>query len=86
MTLTIATTEDTARANAQLATDAKKRLLLLDGDQPQPSTVLLIQAIEVREEHMEKRAAQLLKYKLMSFFDLAPTVVNDDGSVPVGAK
>ena len=86
MTLTIATAEETARANTQLATEAKNRLLLLDGDQPEPDTLLLIQAIEVRGENMEKRAAQLLKYKLTSFFELAPTVVNDDGSVPVGAK
>ena len=86
MTLTIATAEETARANTQLATEAKNRLLLLDGDQPEPDTLLLIQAIEVRGENMEKRAAQLLQYKLTSFFELAPTVVNDDGSVPVGAK
>jgi hypothetical protein len=86
MTLTIATAEDMARAHTQLAIDVKNRLFLLDGDQPQPSTLLLIQAMEARGGNMERRAAQMLKYKLMSFFDLAPTVVNDDGSVPVGAK
>ena len=86
MTLTIATAEDAARANTKLANDAKNGLLLLDGNEPQPSTLLLIEAIEARRENMEKRAAQMLKYKLMSFFELAPTVVNDEGSVPVGAK
>jgi hypothetical protein len=86
MTLTIATAEDTARANTKLASDVKNGLLLRDGDQPQPSTLSLIEAMEARAGNMEKRAAQMLKYKLMSFFELAPTVVNDDGSVPVGAK
>ena len=86
MTLTIATAEETARANGQLATETKNQLLVLDGDQPEPSTLLLIEAIEARGEHMEKRSAALLQYKLKSFFELAPTVVNDEGSVPVGAK
>ena len=86
MTLTIATAEETTRANGQLATETKNQLLVLDGDQPEPSTLLLIEAIEARGEHMEKRSAALLQYKLKSFFELAPTVVNDEGSVPVGAK
>lgn len=86
MTLTIATAEDTARANTQRAIDAKNRLVLLDGDQPQPSTLVLIEAMEARAATMEKRAAQMLQHKLMSFFDLAPTVVNGDGSVSVGAN
>ncbi|CAF0814696.1 unnamed protein product [Didymodactylos carnosus] len=86
MTLTIATAEDTAPANTKLANDAKNGLLSLDGNEAPPSTLLLIEAIEARRENMEKRAAQMLKYKLTSFFELAPTVVNDDGSVPGGAK
>ena len=86
MTLTIATAEDTARANTKLANDAKNGLLLLDGNEAQPSTLLLIETMEPRRENMEKRAAQMLTYKLMSFFQLAPTVVNDDGSVFAGAK
>ena len=43
MTLTIATAEDTARANAQLAINVKNRLLLLDGDQAQPATLSLVE-------------------------------------------
>ncbi len=39
--LTIATAEDTNRAHAQVAIDAKKKLLLLDADEPQASTKLL---------------------------------------------
>ncbi|CAF1594807.1 unnamed protein product, partial [Didymodactylos carnosus] len=86
MALTIATAEDTARAHAQIAIDAKKELRLLDGDQPQYSTEELIKAIDTRDENMQKRAQQFLDHQLQSFFEQAPMGINDDGSsVPVGA-
>jgi len=85
MTLIIATAEDTARAHAQLVIDAKNELKLLDGNQPQSSTEEITKAIEARQENMQKRAQQFLEHQLQSFFEQAPTEINDDGSVPVGA-
>ena len=86
VTLNIATLEDSVRAHAQVAIDAKNELLLLDGDQPQSSTHELIQAIEARQDNMKQRAEELLNHQLQTFFDQAPTEMDDaDDSVPVGA-
>lgn len=85
MSLTIATATDITRGHAQAALEMKNRLLQLESDATQSSTELVIKAIEERVENMKKRAEQLLRYKLRSFFDLAPTEDNEDGSVAVGA-
>jgi negative regulator of replication initiation len=84
--LNIATLEDSVRAHAQVTIDAKNELLLLDGDQPQSSTQEFVQAIETRQDNMKQRAEELLNHQLHTFFDQAPTEVDDtDDSVPVGA-
>jgi hypothetical protein len=84
--LNIATLEDSIRAHAQVGIDAKNELLLLDGDQPQFSTHELIQAIETRQDNMKQRAEVLLNHQLQTFFEQAPTEMDDaDDSVPVGA-
>ena len=84
--LNIATLEGSARAHAQVAIDAKNQLLLLDGDPPPSSSRQWIQAIEIRQENMKQRAAELLNHQLQTFFDQAPTEVDGtDDSVPVGA-
>ena len=85
MTLTIAAAEDTVRAHAKMASDAKNQLQLLDATQVQASTELLLKVIEAREQNMKKRAQELIKHKLTSFFEQAPTGINDAESVPVGA-
>jgi hypothetical protein len=85
--LNIATLEDSVRAHVQVAIDAKNELILLDGDQPQSSTQKLIQAIEARQENMKQRAEELLNHQLQTFFEQAPTEMDDaDDSVPVGAS
>ena len=58
VTLNIATLEDSARAHAQVAIDAKNQLLLLDGDPPPSSIQELIQTIEIRQDNMKQRAPQ----------------------------
>ncbi|CAF2947527.1 unnamed protein product [Rotaria sp. Silwood2] len=85
MAMTIAIAQDTARGHAQLTVDTKNKLRLLDGDQVQSSTELLIKAMETRAQNMKKRAQELLQYKLMSFFEQAPAVHNDKGNVSAGA-
>ena len=84
--LNIATLEDSARAHAQVAIDAKNELLLLDRDKPQAPTQDLIQTIETRQDNMKQRAEELLTHQLQTFFEQAPTEMDDaDDSVPVGA-
>ena len=85
--LNIASLEDSARAHAQVAIDAKNELLLLlDRDKPQSPTEDLILTIETREDNMKQRAGELLNHQLQTFFEQAPTEVDDaDDSVPVGA-
>ena len=84
--LNIATLEDSARAHAQVAIDAKNQLSLLEGDPPPSSTRELIQAIEIRQGNMKHRAEELLNHQLQTFFEQAPTEVGDAvDSVPVGA-
>ena len=86
MALTIAAAEDTARAHTQAILDAKKELLsLVEGDPSQSFTQELLEAIEARQENMKKRALELLNHQLQSFFEQAPTGVDDAKSVPVGA-
>ena len=84
--LNIATLEDSARAHAQVTIDAKNELLLLDQDKSQSSAQDLIQAIETRQHNMEQRAEELLNHQVQTFFEQAPTEMDDaDDSVPVGA-
>ena len=84
--LNIATLQDSARAHAQVAIDAKNKLLLLDGDPPPFSIQELLQVIEIRRDNMKQRAAELLNHQLQTFFEQAPMEVDGaDDSVPVGA-
>ena len=86
MALNIATLEDSVRGHAQVAIDAKNELLLLDRDKPQAPTQDLIQTIETRQDNMKQRAEELLNHQLQTFFEQAPTEMDDaDDSVPVGA-
>lgn len=84
--LNIATLEDSVRAHAQVAIDAKNAWVLLDRDKPPVSEHDLLQAIEARQHHMKQRADELLNYQLQTFFEQAPTDMDDThDSVPVGA-
>ena len=84
--LNIVTLEDSARAHAQVAIDATNKLSILDGDTHQSSIQDLIQAIEARQHNLKQRAEELLNHQLQTFFEQAPTEVDDaDDSVPVGA-
>ncbi|CAF4174237.1 unnamed protein product [Rotaria magnacalcarata] len=85
MEIAITIAYDTARGHAQLAFDTKNKLRLLDRNASQSTMELIIKAMEIRAENMKKRAQELLQYKLMSFFELAPVVINDEANVSTGA-
>lgn len=84
--LNIATLEDSARGHARVVIDAKNEVSVLEGDQPQSSLQDLIQAIETRQHNMKHRAEELLNHQLQTFFEQAPTDMDEaDDSVPAGA-
>ena len=77
MTVTLATAEEIGKSHAQIAINTKQQLSSLDGDRQQLRTEAFLHAIEVREATMRERAEQLLKHKLTSFFEQAPTTADD---------
>ena len=84
MTLTIRTGEEIVRRHIEIITNEKKQWTVITGQQgPLPkSLVTILSAIAARQSHIIKRAQIVTKQKI-SFFDDAPTVMEEARTVGV---
>ena len=79
MSIQIATAEELVRSHATVIVNEKNKLA--GGQVPLPKPlVAILNAIAARQRNIIQRAQSMTKHKL-SFFDDAPTVVNEAGTV-----